>query len=145
MKGLVHAHSGLRWVVLVLLLWAIANAFSGWKKSKEYTGSDRKVHLFAMIAVHVQILIGFVLYFLNWGAKVNFSNMANSMIRFFSVEHVFIMVIAAVLMTIGFSRGKRMTDTVARFKFIFYTYLIGLILILAGIPWPFRELGASWF
>ncbi|MGH1338118.1 MAG: cytochrome B [Aureispira sp.] len=145
MKGLVHAHSGLRWVVLVLLLWAIVNAFSGWRNSKNYTAGDRKVHLFAMISVHVQILIGFVLYFLNWGAKVNFSNMANSMIRFFSVEHVFMMLIAAILITVGFSRGKRMTDTTARFRFIFYTYLISLVLILAGIPWPFRALGAGWF
>lgn len=145
LKGLVHAHSGLRWVVLVLLLWAIVNAFSGWRNSKNYTSNDRKIHLFAMISVHVQILIGFVLYFLNWGAKVNFSNMANKLIRFFSVEHVFIMIIAAIVITVGFSRGKRMKDTTARFKFICYTYLIGLVLLLAGIPWPFRALGASWF
>lgn len=145
MKGLIHAHSGLRWVVLGLLLWAIANAFSGWKNRKAYTAGDKKVHLFAMISVHVQILIGFILYALNWGGKVNFGEMANKVIRFFSVEHVFIMVIAAIVITIGFSRGKRMTDDAAHFKFIFWTYLIGLVLILAGIPWPFRELGAGWF
>lgn len=145
LKGLVHAHSGLRWVVLVLLIWAIAKAYSGWKGNKEYTASDRKVHLFAMISVHIQILIGFILYALNWEAKVNFSNMADRLVRFFTVEHIFIMIIAAVVITVGFSRGKRMTDSTARFKFLFYTYLVGLVLILAGIPWPFRELGAGWF
>jgi hypothetical protein len=144
-QGLVHAHSGLRWVVLGLLIWAIVNAFNGWKLKKTYTDSDRKVHLFAMVSVHVQILIGFVLYALNWGVKVNFSQMSDSLIRFFTVEHIFIMLIAAVLLTVGFARGKRMSDDVARFKFIFYTYLIGLILIIVGIPWPFRELGAGWF
>lgn len=144
LKGLVHAHSGLRWVVLVLLVLAIANALGGWKKGKSYTAGDRKLHLFAMIAVHVQILLGFVLYFLDWGTKVDFSQMKNAMIRFFTVEHVFIMLIAAVVITIGFSRGKRKEDT-PRFKFIFTTYLIGLLLILAGIPWPFRALGAGWF
>ncbi len=145
LKGLVHAHSGLRWVVLGLLLWAIVGAFSGWRNNKNYTAGDRKVHLFAMISVHVQILLGFVLYFLQWGGKVNFSNLADAMTRFFTVEHIFIMLIAAIVITVGFSRGKRLTDTSARFKFIFYTYLVGLILILAGIPWPFRELGAGWF
>jgi hypothetical protein len=144
LKGLVHAHSGLRWVVLVLLLLAIANAFSGWKKGKSYTAGDRKLHLFAMISVHVQILIGFVLYFLDWGTKVDFSQMKNAMIRFFTVEHIFIMLLAMVVITVGFSRGKRKEDT-PRFKFIFTSYLIGLLLILAGIPWPFRELGAGWF
>ena len=119
LKGLVHAHSGLRWVVLVLLL-AIVNTFGGWRKSKSYTAGGRKLHLFAMISVHVQILIGFVLYFLNWGAKVNFSQMKNAMIRFFTVEHIFIMLLAIVVITIGFSRGKRKEDT-PRFKFIFTT------------------------
>jgi uncharacterized membrane protein YbhN (UPF0104 family) len=59
MNALVHAHSGLRYVVLALMLAAIFKAFT----SKQYTEGTRKLNLFAMISVHIQILIGLILYF----------------------------------------------------------------------------------
>lgn len=146
LEGIRHAHSGLRWIVLILLLIAIINAFSGWQGKKPYTAQNKKLHLFAMVFVHIQLLIGLVAYMLNWGGKVNFSNMSNAMTRFFTVEHSFIMLVAMIVITIGFSKSKKITETPRRFKTIFITYLIGLVLILAGIPWPFRaHLGAGWF
>ncbi|BDS13615.1 cytochrome B [Aureispira anguillae] len=146
LEGIKHAHSGLRWIVLILLLLAIVNAFSGWRSKKPYTAQNKKLHLFAMIFVHIQVLIGFISYLLNWGGKVNFGNMSNSMIRFFTVEHSTMMLLALIAITIGFSKSKKITETPSRFKMIFMAYLIGLLLILAGIPWPFRTaLGAGWF
>jgi heme A synthase len=147
LNGIKHAHSGLRWVVLALLLFAILNAYKGWREKKSYTPKDKKIHLFAMIFVHIQVLIGLLSYYLNLGAKVQFSNvMKNDVLRFFTVEHMTMMLLALVVITIGFSRSKKINETPKRFRFIFITYLIGLGLILAGIPWPFREeLGAGWF
>lgn len=146
LTGLTHAHSGLRWIVLALMLTAIGSAFMGWRQNKTYTDGSRKLHLFAMISVHTQILIGFVLYFLNWGGKVNFSLISeNDAIRFYTVEHITTMLAAMAVITYGFVRAKRILESPARFKFIFITYLIGLLLILAGIPWPFRGLGTGWF
>lgn len=147
LSGIRHAHSGLRWIVLILLLLAIANAFSGWRNKKAYTDKDKKIHLFAMIFVHIQVLIGFVSYYLNLGGKVSFGAMkGNPVIRFFTVEHMTMMILAIIIITIGFSRSKKAKETPLRFRLIFITYLIGLLLILAGIPWPFREaLGAGWF
>lgn len=147
LSGIRHAHSGLRWILLILLLLAISNAFSGWKNKKTYSDKDKKIHLFAMVFVHIQVLIGFVSYYLNWGGKVNFGGMkGNAMVRFFTVEHMTMMILAAVIITIGFSRSKKTKETPLRFRLIFITYLIGLVLILAGIPWPFRTaLGAGWF
>ncbi|MCH2021730.1 MAG: cytochrome B [Saprospiraceae bacterium] len=146
LNGIKHAHSGLRWVVLALLLFAIFNAFNGWRQKKSYTSKDKKIHLFTMIFVHIQVLIGLLSYYLNWGAKVNFkSGMGDPLMRFFTVEHLTIMLLALVVITFGFSRSKKIIETPRRFRFIFITYLVGLALILAGIPWPFRELGAGWF
>ena len=45
-NGLLHAHSGLRWVVLILLLAAIFNAFSK-KKSGTWGAGDKKLALFS--------------------------------------------------------------------------------------------------
>lgn len=142
-----HAHSGLRWVVLLLLIWALANAFMGWRNRKGYLEKDRKLHLFAMIAVHTQILLGFVLYAWNWGGMVNFGEIGTAkIIRFYTVEHITMMLLAMAVITYGFVSAKRIVETPDRFKRIFITYVIGLLLILAGIPWPFREgLSGGWF
>jgi hypothetical protein len=56
------------------------------------------------------------------------------------------MLIAVVLITIGYSKSKRANTAVEKFKPIKIFYLIGLIIILASIPWPFRaNLGGAWF
>ena len=145
MSGLVHAHSGLRWIVLVLLVVAIFNAFSK-KSAGEYKEGDRKLNLFAMIAFHTQFLIGWVLYFVS--AKRQFFDgwMKNEMARFFGMEHTLLMVLAFVLITIGHSKSKKENTSRGKFGVIATFYTIALILILAGIPWPFRAaLGGSWF
>jgi hypothetical protein len=56
------------------------------------------------------------------------------------------MVLAAVLLTIGRKKAEKLEDLSKRNKTIAIWYTIALVLILAGIPWPFREiLGAKWF
>ncbi|WP_421976715.1 cytochrome B [Roseivirga seohaensis] len=143
-NGLLHAHSGLRWIVLILLLTAIFNAFSK-KKSGVWTAKDKKISLFAMVFTHVQLLIGLVLYFIS--PKVNFVEgfMKDDVLRFFAVEHILLMVVAIVLITIGHSKSKKAVTDAKKFGAIATFYLIGLILILASIPWPFRNLGSGWF
>ena len=59
-----HAHSGLRWVVLALLIAAIAKAFTGKKAGNVMKSEDKKMPLFALIATHTQVLLGLVMYFL---------------------------------------------------------------------------------
>ncbi|TAE35838.1 MAG: cytochrome B [Runella slithyformis] len=137
MEILVHAHSGLRYVVLGLLLGAIAIAFS-----KKDAGTS-KIYLFAMVSTHVQLLLGLALY--TWSPKVNFSMMKDAFYRFYNVEHLTGMIIAIVLITIGYSKAKRM-NTAKRHKTVLLFYSLGLLIILASIPWPFRaNLGGSWF
>jgi uncharacterized oligopeptide transporter (OPT) family protein len=142
---LVRSHSGLRWVVLGLMLAAIANAIMK-KKSGVYTDGDRKLNLFAMISVHVQLLIGLILYAIS--SKVNFSELFSSAAnRFFGVEHIFGMLLAVVLVTIAHSKSKKMEDQSKKHRIIMMGYTFALIIILATIPWPFRkELGVTtWF
>ena len=143
-NGLLHAHSGLRWVVLALLLAAIFNAFAK-KKNGVWTGKDKKITLFAMIFTHLQLVIGLVLYFIS--PKVSFTEgfMDEPVLRFYAVEHLLTMLAAIVLITLGYSKSKRATNDSKKFSLVATFYLIGLLLILAGIPWPFRIPGAGWF
>ena len=144
---LVHAHSGLRWVALILLLLAIVNAFT----SSTYEKKHRLINLFAMVSLHTQLLLGIALYFTS--PKVEFVNgwissaVEHGMYRFYNLEHVLMMVIAIVFITIGHSKSKKGNSPTEKFKPIKLWYIMGLILILAAIPWPFREHlhVASWF
>lgn len=142
--GLLHAHSGLRWIVLILLLVAIFNAFSK-KKTGIYSEGDRKLALFTMISTHVQLLIGLVLYFYSPWVMFGGEMMGNSVLRFYTMEHTLMMIIAIALITIGHSKSKKAADGAAKFKAISVFYLIALIVILAAIPWPFRDLAGHWF
>lgn len=142
---LVSAHSGLRWMVLLFLLLAIFSSLSKWQGSKPYTANDKRFSLFALIFTHIQLILGLVLYFIS--PKVRFSGdvMGNTLLRFYTVEHITLMLIAIVLITMGYSRAKRAITDTAKFKQTFWFYLIGLLLILISIPWPFRNLGAGWY
>jgi hypothetical protein len=140
---LTHAHSGLRWVALILLLLAIVNAFT----SKTYEKKHKMINLFAMVTLHSQLLIGLVQYFVT-SQKVQFIDgwMKNPLLRFYGMEHILLMIIAIVLVTIGHSKSKKGATPEEKFKPIKLWYVIGLLLILAAIPWPFRTvLGGGWF
>ncbi len=142
MQALVSAHSGLRWIALLLLLLAIINAFT----AKNYEKKHRLVNLFSMITFHTQLVLGIILYYLS--DKVQFTEgwMKQAMYRFYGMEHLTGMLLAIVAITIGHSKSKKGADAAAKFKAIKLWYVIALILVLAFIPWPFRaELGAGWF
>lgn len=143
-NGLLHAHSGLRWIVLILMIAAIFNAFSK-KKNGSWQGKDKKLAMFAMTSLHLQFVLGLVLYFIS--EKVQFVEgfMQNPVYRFYAVEHITIMLVAIALVSIGYSKSKKATEDARKFGAIATFYLIGFLLILAGIPWPFRNLGAGWF
>jgi len=145
---LTRAHSGLRWVVLGLLVYAIINAVT--KKGRgEYLKKDKLINLFTMISLHTQLLIGLVLYFIS--SKVNFSQAfikspVAAQFRFFSLEHLVGMLLAIVLVTIGRKKAEKATNSNQKHQQILVYYTISLILIFASIPWPFRNLGVtSWF
>ncbi|MCK8490756.1 MULTISPECIES: cytochrome B [Spirosoma] len=137
--GLLHAHSGLRWIALVLLVASVLSALA----KSDYTDGNRKLYLFTLISAHLQLVIGLLLYFIS--PKVNFNEISDKLYRFYTVEHITGMLIAIILITIGYSRSKRATNAASKQRLIAIFYGLGLLLILAMIPWPFRIPGAGWF
>ena len=144
-NGLLHTHSGLRWIALVLILAAIFNALAS-KSKGTYEKKDKMLNLFAMITLHTQLLIGLGMYFMS--PKVQFSEgwMANGTLRFFGLEHFIGMLLAIVVITIGRKKAEKSIENADKHKKIVTWYVIGLLLIIAFIPWPFRTaLGGAWF
>lgn len=142
---LVHAHSGLRWVVLLLLIAATFMALLKWRSNAPFTEGDRKLNFFTLIATHIQFLLGLVLLFVS--PKVNLSglDMKNPIERFFTMEHSIMMILSVALISIGYSKSKKAVAENKKFKTVFTYFFIALLVLLAGIPWPFRNLGTGWF
>ena len=138
---LVSAHSGVRWLLLLFLFIAIFQTFS--RRGKFGDIKETKSVLFAFIFTHIQLLLGLILFFVSSKVEFSGSMMSNALTRFFTVEHSLVMILAIVLITMGYTRSKKAPKP---FNVVFNFYLIALILILISIPWPFREaLGAGWF
>jgi len=128
-------HSGWAYLVLLILVIAVVNALLGFTSKKEFTAKDRKIALFALIFTHLQLVIGLVTYFVSPLGLASFGQMSDKALRLTSLEHPLINVIAIVLITIGWSKHKKLTDSSAKFKTFALFYGIGLLLILSRIPW----------
>ncbi|TRX40481.1 hypothetical protein [Flavobacterium restrictum] len=128
-------HSGWAYLVLIMLLIAVINAIIGLTSKKEFTAKDRKIALFALIATHTQLLIGLILYFVSPLGLASFGQMADKALRLTSLEHPLINIIAIVLITIGWSKHKKLTTSESKFKTFSVFYGLGLVLILSRIPW----------
>lgn len=146
MTGIQHTHSFLRWVVLALMIATLVDSLV--RMYKPFNEADKKLALFTMISIHTQLLLGLILYFpfLFNVLEVGEPIMKNSINRFYLVEHFLGMAIAATVVTIGYTRAKRQSEKWAKHRMIFFYYLVGFILILASIPWPFRAIaeGRGW-
>ncbi|MEO7977534.1 hypothetical protein [Flavobacterium sp.] len=128
-------HSGWAYLALLLLLLAVVNAILGFTSKKEFTSKDRKIALFALIGTHTQLLIGLILYFVSPLGKASLGQMSNAALRLTSLEHPLVNLIAIVLITIGWSKHKKLINSEAKFKTFAIFYSLGLVLILSRIPW----------
>lgn len=128
-------HSGWAYLALLLLVIAVVNALIGITSTKEFTAKDRKIAIFGLIGTHTQLLIGLILYFVSPLGLDSFGQMSDKMLRLTSLEHPLINLIAITLITIGWSKHKKLTTSKSKFKTFSIFYGLGLVLILSRIPW----------
>jgi len=138
------AHSGWRYVVFLLLIIAVIKALSGWFGNKTYTEGDRKLNVFTLISAHIQLLIGLVLYFSEGWYKL--SSAGAPAVRYFKMEHISMMIIAIILITVGNAKSKKVADAVAKHRTISVFFGLALILIIVTILLMVKEVpGRSFF
>ena len=133
-------HSYWAYLVLIVLIIASINAIVGFVSNKEYGATNFRIALFTLIASHIQLLIGIVLYFVSphftkFSAIGMGGVMKDSISRLYLVEHPLIMIIAVVLITMGYSKHKGKLTSKPKFKLLAIFYSIALILMLSRIPW----------
>lgn len=138
-----QVHSYWAYIVLIILIVAVVNAMVGYFKKKEFKATDLRLGLFALIVSHIQLLIGLGWYFMSPYFNQLTSNTSEVMktkeLRLLALEHPIMMILAIVLITIGWSKHKKKTTDASKFKMFVIFYGLGLLFILSRIPW------ANWF
>ena len=143
--GLVHMHNLLRWIILILLLVSVVKSYMGWKSGKAFSAGDRKIWLFTMIAAHVTLLIGLYQWLagryglLTHQRPEGVSMMKDGYYRFFQFEHPLTMIVAILLITMGYGVAKKQLSDSDKYRKAFQLFLLALILILLRTPWPFMD------
>lgn len=148
-QGLLHLHNFLRWVILALLIINVLRHLMA--AAKPFGDQDKKLGLFLMIAAHLTLVLGLYQYFAGdfgfklwkaYGGEV----MKIASVRFWAVEHITGMIVAVALITVGRGVFRKSIPDAAKHKRALILYILALIVILASIPWPFREgIARPWF
>jgi len=138
-------HSYWAYVTLLIVVLATLNALKGFFAKIEFSQNDFRISLFALIVTHIQIILGIFLFIYSPNAMGAIKGngmgavMKDSMLRFSTVEHPLMMIIAVVLITIGYSMHKKKEASSSKFKILAIFYGIALVFILKMIPW------GTWF
>jgi hypothetical protein len=149
---MLHLHSVGRWIVLLLLLFAIFNSLIAGKRP--FIKSDNRLGLLLTIFADLMLLIGIYLYIVGErGYKMvqevggMSAVMKNPVARFYVVEHLAGMLIAIVLIHIGKAQARKPMGDRAKHRRTMIFYFLALLIVLVSIPWPFRAigLGRGWY
>jgi hypothetical protein len=143
--GLLHLHNALRWVIVIAGLVAVVKAILNASANKPYQKTAGSVFV---AALHVELLIGLILYFGVSGVAAAFradpgAGMKVASLRFFGMEHFILMLAAVVVATIGGAKARRAADEATKNKTARTFFLVAIVLLALGIPWPFRGDGVG--
>ena len=149
-KALLHSHSILRWLLVLIALAAIIINARGVLTKATWSPTNRKLNAALLGTTHLQVLIGLLLYvgvsplmssiFNDFGAA-----MKNPVLRFWAVEHIAMMILAAVVIHITHVMVKKSELDAQKFKRGLIGFSLGVLIMMAAIPWPFRSaLGRGW-
>jgi uncharacterized membrane protein len=143
-------HSWNRWLVLIAGIVVLTQAIKGFSKKSEYCSCQTKWMLIFISSLHLQLLVGLLLYFVlspitglalhDFGAA-----MKDSVQRFWAVEHAFVNIIAVGLAQTGSILVKRTNIPARKNKLTIIWISIALILILAMIPMGIMGVDRPWF
>jgi len=140
-QSLLILHSLVRWLVLISLLVAIVRAYRGWFGHRRFLKADNTARIVAATSAHIQLVIGITLYFISPVVRYFLNYFKEAVhqreIRFFCIEHVTMMLIAIVLLTIGSAKAKRKNTDQQKFKTMAIWFTIALLIIFLSIPWHF--------
>lgn len=148
-QSLLFLHSWVRWVVVILAVLTVGRALAGWLGQREWSPLDQRLSTLFMISIDIQLLLGLGLYFgLSPLTKAALQDlgaaMANSSHRFWAIEHLFMMLVAVVLIHVGQMLVKRAPTTAGKYRWATLLFGAGALVLFLAIPWPFSAQARPW-
>lgn len=136
MNTVFHMHSGLRWLILLLIVLVTLKSILGWLSGGNYSKFDKIIGSITIGLLDVQLLLGLVLYFFYsaFTKELTF-NVINAEGRFWAVDHLLLMLFAVLAAHIGKMIATKSPDASVKFRFQAIFFSISLILMIFGIPW----------
>ena len=137
--GLLHLHNVTRWLVLIAAVIAIVVAVAGLVRGGRWGRGAKLSGLAYLITMDAQLVIGLLLYGVSPLVRAAMGDMSMAMgdtqLRFYLIEHALLMVVAVVMVHVGYALAKRASSARAAYQRATPFYLLGLVLVLVAIPW----------
>lgn len=124
---LLMAHSGWRYIALVLLAVAVIKFVWGWLQKSDWRTLDRQIGLFTTIGVDIQVLLGLIL----WAVAAGMGLVGGRVVRM--MEHPVLMLIAIVIMHIGWSRARKAAIDADKFRIAALTFIVTGLLVAVSV------------
>lgn len=139
-------HSYLRWIVLGFLLFGLMFIFIKKLKKALYTTKDYRLFKVIKNVFNLQFLVGILLLTQSPMVKAFWSQASQAVkwreIRFFGLEHPFMMILGVILLNVFTDKTKDKIGTHTAFNYLFIRYLIILFILFVSIPWSFSPFTA---
>jgi hypothetical protein len=137
------SHNGLRWVLLALLIFVIVRSWLGFAQKSTYGKLDNATGGALVGLSHLQLLIGFILYFglspITQAAFADFgAAMKDPTLRLYAVEHLTTMLVAVILIQVGRIFSKKAAEDARKFRVMAVFTTFALVLMASRMPhWNF--------
>lgn len=131
-----NLHGIFAYLSLVLIALSIAYAMYGLTKKIAANKTSKIIFMMGLSAVHLQLIIGFLIYFLSPLGISNISGemMKNPVSRLYAMEHPIMMVLGIILVTFGYVKFKKSVEGNAKFRNVAIFYTLGMLCFLSRMP-----------
>jgi hypothetical protein len=123
------AHNIVRWIILVLGVFALFRAYRGWLGKRAWTSTDRKAGVFFGSALDVQLLLGVMLVIL-----VITQQGVTELVPYL-LKHVLPMTLAVILAHVGSIQSRKADTDADKHKRAALWYTVVFLVLLVFIPW----------
>lgn len=133
-------HNIVRWIVLLIGIWAVFLVWRGWLERRQWTDAESRATRIFLGTLDIQFLLGLLLFAVfspltRQGFRDFGGAMSDPPVRYFLLEHPLIMLFAIASAHIGAVQVKRAATDAERFQKASILYGLSLAALAGFIPW----------
>jgi hypothetical protein len=121
---ILQAHSGWRWVVLLLIIIVVIKALIGWLAKQNWSNLDSTLVRLSRYALYIQVVLGVILYIVaqKWAAGFGFVG-----------SHIIPALLAVGAVEFGAARSRKVEGSQKKFMFAFIGFVIAIVLVYGAL------------